>query len=60
MLGRLAAQVDRPVTAGEPHVVMAWPLGVDGRKREAAAALFTADGGLCARSRALWIELRSA
>jgi hypothetical protein len=60
VLGRLAAHVDRPVMAGDPHVVMAWPLGVDGRKREAAAALFTADGELCARSRALWIELRSA
>jgi hypothetical protein len=60
VLARLAARIDREVRAGEPHVVIAWPLGVDGRKREAAAALYTEGGELCAVSRALWIELRSA
>jgi hypothetical protein len=61
VLARLAVRIDRPVMAGEPYVVMAWPLAVDGRKRHAAAALYRADGGeLCAVSRALWIELRGA
>ena len=61
VLGRLAVRIDGPVVAGEPHVVMAWPLGVDGRKRGSAAALYHAEtGSLCAVSRALWIELRSA
>lgn len=57
VLGRLAARIDRPVVAGEPHVVTAWPLERDGRKRDAGTALFTADGELCATARALWIEL---
>jgi hypothetical protein len=60
VLARLAVRIDRPVIAGERHVVMSWPLEVNGRKRHAAAALYTADGDLCAVSRALWIELRSA
>lgn len=58
VLARLAVRIDRPVVAGEPHVVLSWPLAVDGRKRQAAAALFTAGGEACAVSRALWIELR--
>ena len=59
VLARLAVRVDRPVAAGERHVVLSWPLAVEGRKREAAAALYAADGALCAVSRALWIELRA-
>ena len=58
VLGRLAARIDRPVVAGEPHLVLAWELSIEGRKREAAAALYTEGGELCALSRALWIELR--
>jgi hypothetical protein len=60
VLARLAVRIDAPVIAGEPHVVMAWKLGVDGRKRQAAAALYNAEGALCAVSQALWIELRAA
>jgi hypothetical protein len=59
VLGRLAARIDAPVVAGEPHVVMAWELGVDGRKRHSAAALYSPDGELCAVSRALWLELKA-
>ena len=59
VLGRLAARVDRPVIAGETHLVLSWEISIDGRKRDAAAALYTAAGALCAVSRALWIELRS-
>ncbi len=58
VLGRLAARIDRPVVAGEQHLVLAWEISVDGRKRSAAAGLFTSGGDLCAVSRALWIELR--
>jgi hypothetical protein len=59
VLGKLAARIDRPVVAGEPHVILAWELGIDGRKRNSAAALFSAaDGELRAVSKALWIELR--
>jgi hypothetical protein len=58
VLARLTARVLAPVVAGEPHVVVAWPIEIDGRKRHAGAAIYTAAGELCGISRALWIELR--
>jgi hypothetical protein len=58
VLGRLAARVLAPVHAGRPHAVISWRLGVDGRKRNAGAALFTEAGEAVAWSRATWIELR--
>jgi hypothetical protein len=57
-LGRMAARVDRPVAAGEEHVVMAWPLDTDGRKRHAGAAVLSSDGAPLAVARALMIEPR--
>jgi len=57
LLGRLAADLKRPVTAGEPHVVQAWPVARDGRKLNTASALFAAAGDLCAVARAVWIEV---
>ncbi|MGI9556924.1 MAG: hypothetical protein ACR2N5_03180 [Solirubrobacterales bacterium] len=58
VLGTLAASIDRPLTPGEPHAITVWSLGVDGRKRGAAAAITAPDGEVVARSRALWIELK--
>lgn len=58
VLARLAADIRAPVAAGSEYVVMAWRIAVEGRKRHAGSALFTADGELLASSRALWIELR--
>jgi hypothetical protein len=57
-LGRMAARIDAPVIAGEEHVVIAWPLGTDGRKRHAGAAVLSADGIPLAVARALMIEPR--
>jgi hypothetical protein len=57
-LGRLAARIDAPVKVGEEHVVISWPIGADGRKREAGAALLSADGAPLAVARALMIEAR--
>jgi hypothetical protein len=57
LLGRLAADLKRPVMADEPHVVQAWPVSRDGRKLHTASALFTASGELCAVARAVWIEV---
>lgn len=57
LLGRLAARVDALPRAGEPHVVVGWGRGVDGRKRHAGSALFTADGNVIAVARSTWIEL---
>ncbi len=58
VLARLAAAIDEEPALGEPHVLMSWELGRDGRKRDSACVLFDADGRALARSRALWIELR--
>jgi hypothetical protein len=55
LLGRMAARVDRLPTAGEPHVVLGWRIGEDGRKRHAGSALTTADGEVLARSRSTWV-----
>jgi hypothetical protein len=57
-LGRLAVRLEAPVAAGEEHVVISWPIGVDGRKRHAGAALLSADGAALAVARALMIEPR--
>lgn len=59
VLARLTARVSGvPVRAGVPHVVMAWPVGREGRKARGAAAVFTAAGELCGVSEGLWLELR--
>jgi hypothetical protein len=56
VLARLSGRIDRGLQAAEPHVVIAWPLGRDGRKHHAACAICKPDGEVLARSRALWIE----
>jgi hypothetical protein len=58
VLARLTARVDAPVRAGEEHVVMAWPLETDGRKRLAGAALLSGGGEPLAVAKALMIERR--
>ena len=55
VLGRMTARVERVPAAGEECVVMAWPLGEDGRKLHAATALFSAAGELLAVARQTWI-----
>lgn len=57
LLGRLTARLAAPVRAGEPCLVIAWPLEIDGRKRGAGTAVFGADGQLAAAARATWIEM---
>ena len=59
VLARLAARIDAPLYAGREYVAISWPLGEDGRKRSAAAALYDEEGVPVASSRALWIELRA-
>jgi len=58
VLGRMAAAIDALPAAGEPHVVVAWPRGEDGRKLYAATALLDADGKVLARARQTWIAPR--
>jgi hypothetical protein len=47
----LETRLERPVAAGEPHVVIGWPIGRDGRRWLAGAAIFGPDGELCAAGR---------
>jgi hypothetical protein len=57
VLGRMTGKVVRAAHPDVPHVVIAWPVVVDGRKRFGGAAIFR-DGELCAFAESLWIELR--
>jgi hypothetical protein len=59
VLGRFSARIDRPVRAGEPIVVVGWPLGIDGRKMHAGTALYDAAGAVVAVAQATWVQLRT-
>jgi hypothetical protein len=59
LLARITARIDRLPEEGERCVVVGWSLDADGRKRNAATALYGADGAPLAVSRQLWIEPRS-
>ncbi len=60
LLGELSARLDREVAIGEKCVVVAWPLGLDGRKRYAGTAIYSGSGALVAVARATWIEIPAA
>ena len=55
VLGRMNAEIRRLPDEGEQCVVVAQPLGEDGRKLYAATALYSADGELLAFARQTWI-----
>jgi hypothetical protein len=55
VLGRMTARVVQVPAVGDRCIVVAWPLGDDGRKLYAGTALFTADGEPLACSRQIWI-----
>jgi len=57
LLGELSARLDGSVAVGEECVVVAWPRGIDGRKRYAGTAVFGGDGSLVAVGAATWIEV---
>jgi len=58
VLAQLTARVEAPVRAGEEHVVVSWPLGHEGRKGHAGAAVLSGEGKPLAVARALLIELK--
>ena len=47
----LETRLEQPVAAGEPHVVMGWPIGRDGRRWLAGAAILGPDGAVRAAGR---------
>ena len=57
VLGTMAARVHGLPTPGEPHVVLAWQRGSEGRKHRSGSALFSATGELLARAEATWIAV---
>ncbi len=59
VLASLAVELRAPVKVGEPHVIGAWEIELDGRKCFSGVALWDAAGGVCAAGRALWIKLQS-
>jgi hypothetical protein len=59
VLGRMAAEIRRLPEEGEECVVVAWPLGEDGRKLFAGTALYGADGQPLAVARQTWIQPRT-
>ena len=58
VLARLTARIDAPVIAGQEHVVIAWPIASDGRKRHAGSAVLSPSGEALAVALALLIEPR--
>jgi hypothetical protein len=58
VLARLSARIDAPVVAGTEHVVIGWPIEVDGRKHHAGSAVLSAEGETLAVARALLIAPR--
>ena len=57
LLGTMTGEVIRRPKAGEPCIVLAWPLARDGRKETAGVALFSASGELLARAHQVWIVM---
>lgn len=57
VLGTMTAQIDALPAVGEPHVVMAWRRGSEGRKHHTGTALYAASGALLARADATWITV---
>lgn len=57
VLGQLTARIDGTVQPGEHCLVMAWPLGIEGKKHLAGSAVFAASGQLVALAQATWIAV---
>jgi hypothetical protein len=55
LLGTMTGEVIERPKVGQEHIVMAWPMEIEGRRHFAGVALFTADGRLLARGRQIWI-----
>jgi hypothetical protein len=60
LLAQFTAKLERAVRVNEPCAVVGWHIDSKGRKHEAGTALFGADGDLCGRAWAMWIELRTS
>jgi len=57
VLGELCTRIDGGISPGERCIAAGWSLGIDGRKRYAGSAVYSADGRAVAVARATWIEV---
>lgn len=57
VLGTITARQDRPVRLDTDHVLLAWVLDGEGRRKTSASALVAPDGEVCARARAIWFAV---
>ena len=57
VLARYLVELEAPVRAGEPHVIVSSLIRRDGRKRSTAMALYDERGRRLARGEALWVKL---
>jgi hypothetical protein len=57
LLGRLTAQVVRRPKAGDPCIVIGFPVEKEGRKIHTGSAVFSDDGELLGHARAVWLEV---
>lgn len=57
VLGELAVRIDGAAMPGEKCTTAGWSLGIDGRKRYAGSAIYSAEGREIAVARATWIEV---
>jgi hypothetical protein len=57
LLGRMALTRTGALRPGEPHVVLGWRTGGEGRKTHTGSSLHAADGSLLALARATWLTV---
>lgn len=57
LLGRLTAQIFKPLRSGERYIQAGWPLGSESRKLFGASAIFSESGTLHAAAKGTWIKL---
>ncbi|MCW2921527.1 MAG: hypothetical protein JWL76_1401 [Thermoleophilia bacterium] len=58
VLARIAVRLERRARIGEPHVLAAWQVAVEGRKQRSRSVLLDASGVVLGAADALWIEVR--
>ena len=59
VLGTMTAALEQRAVAGQRHVVIGWPIARDGRKLHSGTAIFSEDGAVVARAKAVWIKIGS-
>jgi hypothetical protein len=57
VLGSLTAEILRKPLSGQECITLGWDIGAQGRKHTAGTALFTREGELLAKAKAIWIEI---